>query len=146
MNKIKLLCLFTCFLTVFILKISSQERKIQIESMTRDEILQLNSDQLLALPLEDLVKLADKLGVSMDELLKMQTSVASQTSFTPRETPGIISIVTEEEIRTSGARDMIDVLKLVPNFDFEYDVDGVIGLGFRGSWVHEGKALILLDG
>ncbi len=146
MNRLILFCLIVSLLSVNYISISAQEKKSQIESMTRDEILQMSTDQLLALPFEDLLTLANKLGVSIDELLKMQTAVASKTELTTRETPGIVSIVTSEEIRNSGARDIIDVLKLVPGFDFEYDVDGVIGVGFRGSWVHEGKALILLDG
>jgi outer membrane cobalamin receptor len=146
MNHLRLFLLIASFLIINIFNISSQEEKSKIESMTRDEILQMSTDQLLALPLEDLMALANKLGVSIDELLKMQTSVASHTELTQRETPGIISIITSEEIRNSGARDLTDVLKLVPGIDFEYDVDGVVGIGFRGSWVHEGKALILIDG
>jgi outer membrane cobalamin receptor len=97
------------------------------------------------LSLEDLTMLAQKLGVSIDELLKMKTSVASKTELTPRETPGIISIVTENEIKKSGARDLIDVLRLVPGFEFGYDVAGVIGIGMRGNWVHEGKLLLMID-
>ncbi len=146
MNQLKHSCLIFSFLLINIFNISGQEGKTQIESMTREEIMQMTTDQLLALPLEDLMALASKLGVSIDELLKMNTGVASKTSLTPRETPGIVSIITAEEIRNSGARDLTDVLKLVPGIDFEYDVDGVVGLGFRGSWVHEGKALILMDG
>lgn len=126
--------------------IQAQEKKIQLETMTREEILRLSYEELLAMPLEDLVVLAGKLGVSIDEMLKMQTSVASRTDLSPRESPGIITIITAEEIRNSGARDLTDVLKTVPGFDFGYDVDGVVGLGFRGNWVHEGKALIMLDG
>ncbi len=146
MINVRLIFVFCCVLILQTLKTGCQETKINFETITRDEILQMTTEQLLALPLEDLVKLGEKLGVSIDELLKMQTSVASHTALTTRETPGIISIIGEEDIRNSGARDMIDVLQLVPGFDFEYDVDGVIGLGFRGSWVHEGKALILVDG
>jgi outer membrane cobalamin receptor len=146
MNRGKLFCLIVSMLFINFFNVTGQEGKSQVESMSREEILQMSTDQLLALPLEDLLTLANKLGVSIDELLKMHTDVASRTELTPRETPGIISIITAEEIRYSGARDLTDVLKLVPGMDFEYDVDGVVGLGFRGSWVHEGKVLILIDG
>jgi outer membrane receptor for ferrienterochelin and colicin len=117
-----------------------------MEKMTREEILQLSQDELLELSMEDLVFLAQKLGISIDELLNMKTTVASKTTLTPRETPGIVSFITEEEIRYSGARDLIDVLRLVPGFDFGFDVDGVIGAGLRGNWVHEGKILMMIDG
>jgi outer membrane receptor protein involved in Fe transport len=40
----------------------------------------------------------------------------------------------------------MDVLRLVPGIEFGYDVDGVIGIGIRGIWGHEGKVLLLIDG
>src|SRR5207253_11346941 len=36
--------------------------------------------------------------------------------------------------------------RLVPGMDFGVDVEGVVGLGMRGNWAHEGKVLLLLDG
>ncbi len=118
----------------------------RISTMTRDEILQLTQDDLLELNMEQLIFLSQKMGISIDELLNMKTSVASKRVLTPRETPGIVSIITEEEIRYSGARDMIDVLRLIPGFEFGYDVQGVVGIGLRGNWVHEGKMLMMIDG
>jgi len=78
--------------------------------------------------------------------LNIKTTVASQTALTPRETPGIISVITDEEIKASGARDMIDVLRMVPGINFGYDDQGVVGLQMRGNWAHEGKILLLIDG
>lgn len=145
MNRIVYCCFL--FLQLFVVyNVTGQDKKKPIDQMTREDVMQMTTDQLLALPLQDLLVLANKLGVSIDELLKMQTSVASRTELTTRETPGIISVITADEIRKSGARDLTDVLKMVPGFDFGYDLDGVVGLGFRGGWVQEGKALILLDG
>ena len=118
----------------------------KVKSYTREEILKMTYDDLLTMPFDQLVLLARKMGVSIDQLLKMKTSVASKTELTPRETPGIISIITEEEIRTSGARDLIDVLRLVPGINFGYDVQGVVGLQMRGNWAHEGKILLMIDG
>lgn len=119
---------------------------VKITSMTREEILELSQDDLLEMSMENLVFLAAKMGISIDELLNMKTNVASKTTLTPRETPGIVSFITEEEIDASGARDLIDVLKMAPGFDFGYDVSGVVGVGLRGNWVHEGKILLLIDG
>jgi outer membrane cobalamin receptor len=124
----------------------SQTDSTRLKEMTREEILQMSQDELLDMKMEDLLFLSQKMGVSIDELLNMKTSVASKTVLTPRETPGIVSMITEEDIKYSGARDLIDVLRLVPGFDFGYDVQGVIGVGLRGNWVHEGKLLLLVDG
>jgi outer membrane receptor for ferrienterochelin and colicin len=117
----------------------------KILTMTREEILDLSQDDLLEMSMENLVFLAQKMGISIDELLNMKSNVASRASLTPRETPGIVTFITEEEIRTSGARDLIDILKTVPGFDFGYDVQGVVGAGLRGNWVHEGKMLVMID-
>jgi outer membrane receptor for ferrienterochelin and colicin len=118
----------------------------KFESITREEIMQMSLEDLLALPFEDLLILANKLGVSIDDLLKMKTTVASKTVLTPRETPGIISIITEEEIKNSGARDLVDVIKLIPGLNIQYDDAGVFGIQMRGNWGFEGKVLVLMDG
>ena len=59
----------------------------------------------------------DYLDMSLEELMDMELNVASgQVALTARESPGIISVVTAEEIQNSGARDLIDVLRLVPRY------------------------------
>jgi len=79
-------------------------------------------------------------------LLNTPITVASQKAMTTRESPGIISLVTREEILNSGARDLLDVLRLVPGFDFASDIQGVVGPAVRGLWGFEGKVLLLVDG
>lgn len=84
--------------------------------------------------------------LSLEQLMNIDVSVGSYKSLSPRESPGIITVITEDEIKLSGAHDIMDILKLVPGFDFACDVEGVIGLGIRGNWAHEGKVLLLIDG
>ncbi|MBC7923963.1 MAG: hypothetical protein H7Z75_23060, partial [Ferruginibacter sp.] len=57
-------------------------------------------------------------GVSseLENFLNSLISVATQKSLATRNTPSIVTLVTEEEIKASGARDLIDVLRLVPGF------------------------------
>jgi outer membrane receptor for ferrienterochelin and colicin len=97
--------------------------------------------------LEELQKLK-AVGVSseLEKLINSLIGVASIKPLTGRESPSIISLITEEEIKSSGARDIMDVLSLVPGIDFGMDVEGVVGIGMRGNWAHEGKVLVLLDG
>jgi outer membrane receptor for ferrienterochelin and colicin len=97
--------------------------------------------------LEELQKLK-AVGVSseLEQLINSLIGVASIKPLTGRESPSIISLITEEEIKSSGARDIMDVLSLVPGIDFGMDVEGVVGIGMRGNWAHEGKVLLLLDG
>jgi outer membrane receptor for ferrienterochelin and colicin len=85
-------------------------------------------------------------ALSLEEMLDVKISVASKTSMTQRESPGIISVITQAEIINSGARDLSDVLLMVPGFMLASDVQNTVGAGIRGSWAHEGKVLLLLDG
>lgn len=133
------------FLIINVLKHSAQELP-SVSAITREDLKYLQMSDISHLSLEELMTLSEKLGISLDELLSMQTGLGSMVALTPRETPGIISIISREEIIRSGARDLIDVLNLVPGFNFGYDIDGVIGLINRGNWGHEGKILVLLDG
>lgn len=80
------------------------------------------------------------------ELLEFETDVASSTALSLRETPAIVTVVTRDEIQRAGARDLIDVLMLVPGVGFGLDVQGVDGIGFRGLWGHEGRVLFMVDG
>ncbi|HMT28310.1 MAG TPA: TonB-dependent receptor plug domain-containing protein [Bacteroidia bacterium] len=84
--------------------------------------------------------------MSLEELMGIEVKVASMHGLTTRESPGVITLITEEEIESSGTHDLMDILRLVPGFDFGVDVEGVVGLAVRGNWAHEGKALLLIDG
>jgi len=97
--------------------------------------------------LEDLLKLkAHGVPSELEALINSLISVSSKKAINTREAPGIISLITEDDIKNSGARDLIDVLRMIPGIDFGVDIEGVVGLGMRGNWANEGKILILLDG
>lgn len=63
-----------------------------------------------------------------------------------REIPGIITVLDNAFIQNSGARDLVDLLHLVPGFDFVRDVDDVVGIAVRGNTALEGKVLVMLNG
>ena len=84
--------------------------------------------------------------MSLEDLLNVPISVATKTAIPFRETPGVITLVTHDQILASGARDLVDVLKLVPGFQFGVDIEGFVAVSFRGNWVEEGKELVLIDG
>ena len=84
--------------------------------------------------------------LNLDTLLSLEVSVASVKATSIRESPGIVTVVTREEMLDWGARDLIDVLRMVPGFFFGVDVQGAVGIGTRGNWGHEGKILLIVDG
>jgi outer membrane cobalamin receptor len=82
----------------------------------------------------------------LQKQLNQSTNVASGKALTQRETPSILSVVTSDEIMKTGARDITDILRLIPGFEIMQDLQFVTGVGFRGSWANEGKVLFLFDG
>jgi len=86
-------------------------------------------------------------NLTLEELLQVKvTSVASNQASSIREQPAVVSIISAKDIQQAGARDLIDVLRLIPGFDFQYDVFSVIGISFRGIWSFEGRILLMIDG
>ena len=88
----------------------------------------------------------DMSTLDLEALLSLETDVASATELTLRESPAIITVISRDELVRVGARDLMDALALVPGVGFGVDVQGVVGIGFRGLWGHEGKVLLLVDG
>jgi len=88
------------------------------------------------------------MGVSseLEEFINSLMSVSTTQSLSTRNDPAIVTLITEEEIKNSGARDIIDVLRLVPGFFFAQDDFGQVGIGIRGNWANEGKVLLMMDG
>lgn len=85
--------------------------------------------------------------MSLEDILEVKISVTSGMPLSMREAPGIVTLITREDITNSGARDLIDIFTLlVPGFDFLQSEFGPIGIGVRNIWAYEGKALILIDG
>jgi outer membrane receptor protein involved in Fe transport len=74
------------------------------------------------------------------------TQVASFAITKLKDSPAVVTVISGEDIRTSGARDLIDILYMVPGAFVGQDVQNVVGAGFRGLWGEEGKILIMIDG
>lgn len=87
-------------------------------------------------------------GVSpeLEKFINDLISVSTQKKLSTRNNPNIVTLISEEEIKNSGARDLLDVLRLVPGYHFALDRDGRVGLGVRGNWANEGKVLLMVNG
>ncbi len=73
-------------------------------------------------------------------------TLATQTSLRLRDAPSVVSVITRADIEAMNARDLLDILRHIQGFDFGVDVNGVVGMGLRGNWAHEGKILLMIDG
>jgi outer membrane cobalamin receptor len=87
----------------------------------------------------------DVSDLSLESLLDTPVEVTKDARST-REAASVLLVVSREEVLASGARDLLEVLQLVPGFTFHQDVQGVVGVAFRGLWGNEGKVLVMLDG
>ena len=85
--------------------------------------------------------------LSLEALLTtgLTTSTKSK-SMNLRDSPNVMTLITREEIQRSGARELADVLRLVPGMQLNGDLYSSVYAGFRGVWGSEGKILMLLDG
>ena len=94
----------------------------------------LDDANLFALSLEDLTK------------VEIKSDIASIRAKPIREQPGIVTVITAPEILDTGARDLSEILMLVPGFSLDVDVESMVGLTFRGLQGQEGKVLLIVDG
>lgn len=83
---------------------------------------------------------------SLDELLNTKVEIATRRTQRVDEAPSIVSVVTRSEIERYGWRELGDILRALPGFDFANDGAKLIGLAERGIWAHEGKALLMING
>lgn len=142
----KIFSILIAFVIILITSdIYGQYEQPDVRNMKKKEILSLTTEQLANLTFEDIVYISNKLGISIDDLLDASVSISSKTELTPRETPGIISIITSNDIEKSGASDLVDIIRTIPGMYFGYDVDGVVGIFMRGNWGVEGKVLFMID-
>jgi len=82
----------------------------------------------------------------LTDLLNTPVTVASYVPLPIRKSPGIITLIRRDEIQSSGAKDLMDVLRAQAGFEFASDTQGAVGVGFRGNFGHYGKILLLIDG
>jgi outer membrane receptor for ferrienterochelin and colicin len=84
---------------------------------------------------------------SIEQLMEMPVFLgASQQAACTNEAANIVSSISGEEILNRGARDLVDVLQLVPGFTFGVNMTNEIGVGIRGIQADEGKVSVFVDG
>lgn len=114
-----------------------------------DSLSTYNNDttDLSDMTIEELSQLKSRYKkTEMEKMVTQAIIAASRKPLSLKKSPSIVSVVTADDIAKSGARDIMDVFRLIPGIDFNIDVQGGVGLSFRGLWANEGKILLLLDG
>ncbi|MCU0431337.1 MAG: TonB-dependent receptor plug domain-containing protein [Cytophagaceae bacterium] len=94
----------------------------------------------------DLANIIVEVASPLEKEINTKVEVGSSRPLPIRMSPSILTVISEQEIQQAGARDLTDILKLVPGLDFARDVESTQGIGTRGLWAQEGKILLMIDG
>jgi outer membrane receptor protein involved in Fe transport len=84
--------------------------------------------------------------LDLEAMLAQPVSVTSSAAATLRSSPGIVTVLTRDDVRALGVRDLGELLPFIAGFDLAVDTVGLVGPSFRGVWGFEGKVLVLVDG
>ncbi|MGA3045694.1 MAG: TonB-dependent receptor [Terracidiphilus sp.] len=84
---------------------------------------------------------------SIEDLMKTKISSVSKKEEQLLDTPAAVYVVTREEIRSAGARNVPDALRLVPGMDVNRINASVFDVGIRGfDERFSNKMLVMIDG
>jgi iron complex outermembrane receptor protein len=87
-------------------------------------------------------------SMGLEELMNTKVNIATKSDKSINETPGVVSVITSEEIKNMGARELEDVLQTVPGFEIMRRANGYNGIGIRGvkDPRTSTKLLVMIDG
>ncbi len=74
------------------------------------------------------------------------TGLADMSPRDMREASGHVRVITNRRMEASGARDLLDVLHLVPELSFGHVGNGLAAGAIHGNWGGPGRILFLLNG
>lgn len=137
MKNIKLIIIIITVLAIAIPVINAQAPQKKVSEMTKDEIMELKYDDLLTLSFEDLILVANKFGLSADELLEYflnkDVTSASKRAEKSLNSPLSSTVLSRDEIVKSGATNIPEALRLVPGMIVREKTDGNYDVHIRGN-------------
>ena len=131
-----------------------------IDKMTKEDVMTMSYDQLADLPLDELMRLADIVGVSIDDLFNMvlnkDVSIASKSSESFFDTPLSTSVLSAEDIARSGVLSIPEAMRLIPgvivrektngNYDIHIRGNDNVPYGQRAIFSENTLTLVMIDG
>ena len=87
-------------------------------------------------------------SLNLEQLMQVQVYTASKHAQEVSETPALVTVITQDEIRTYGYRTLADVLRSAPGFWVNYDrMYSYVGLnGFARPGDENTRVLLLVNG
>lgn len=90
-------------------------------------------------------KLEHFLSLSLEELVNLETTIATHSKNTLTKTPAVVTVITADDIKATGATNLVDVLEGVPGIHVRANQFGYRPLiHFRGASANQ--TLLMVDG
>jgi iron complex outermembrane receptor protein len=139
---------------------TTQAQTLDVDKLSKKEILNMDYEQLLDMPFEDLLKLSEKVGLSADDLMatlmNRDVKSASKKAESAIESPLSTTVLTRDEIMQSGAKNIPEALRLVPGIIVREKSTGNYDVHIRGNdnlpnkhlmfYSENSISLIMIDG
>ncbi|MBO7478534.1 MAG: TonB-dependent receptor plug domain-containing protein [Salinivirgaceae bacterium] len=126
-----------CFIAVALVSVQSFGQQKDISKMTRADIMAMSYEELAELPIEDVMQLTKILGISLDEfyemLLNKNVTSASKKAESSFDSPLSTTVLSYDEIISSGARNIQEALRLVPGVIVREKTNGNYDIHIRGN-------------
>lgn len=97
--------------------------------------------ELNSLSLSEFMDLEEELG-NMD----ITVAAGKENKLSARESPGVVTVMTQRDIKATGAQNILQLLRFVPGYDIGSGNLGFQGLIARGNSATEGKVLFNING
>jgi outer membrane cobalamin receptor len=118
-----------------------------LKAQTVDSLQHPDSSRILDLDLKGLTELTNTGEYSeIEKLIAGKAYTGNIKSVSSKKLPYSITIITEDEIRRSGAKDLSDIIRGQSDFEIIYDRKGMSSIAYNGIDVSEGRFLILING
>ncbi|MCW3807618.1 TonB-dependent receptor plug domain-containing protein [Plebeiibacterium marinum] len=132
----KILHLF--ILLIFAATINAQNIKKDISTLTRSDVLEMSIEDLANYDLEEVMKIMDIVGASSIEelyelLLNKDVTSASKSEESLFDSPLSTTVLSSNEIITSGATSIEEALRMVPGVIVREKTNGVYDVQIRGG-------------
>jgi len=108
-------------------------------------LLMIWLSQALTAHAENNERLDHFLSISLEELVSLETSIATATKQTITQSPAVVTLITADDIKATGATNLVDVLEGVPGVHVRISVFGYRPLvHFRGASAKQ--TLLMVNG
>jgi iron complex outermembrane receptor protein len=137
----------------------SQETKKTVSEMSKEELSELSYQDLMNLSLEDLMTVANKFGLSADEILEYflnkDVTSASKRAEKSIHSPLSTSVLSRDDIIKSGVNSIPEALRLIPGIIVREKTPGNFDVHIRGNdnlppnnmflYTEDAMSLVMID-